>query len=77
MTRSIAIAFALAIPLAACERSQSIDATNQVRKADTRAFQIQDNGYLASGWTPGNEASWDAQLKKRAQAQNDFAPVMK
>ena len=64
----------LALVLSACgEKVQTIPAGN-ARKADAPAWQITDNGYLAPGWTPGNEASWDAQIKARAQAQNDFAP---
>lgn len=59
--------------MAGCgEQVQTIPVGTQ-KKADSVAWQIKDNGYVAPGWTPGNEASWDAQLKKRAQAQNDFA----
>ena len=65
---------AVAALLAGCgERVQTIPVGAE-KKADARSFEISDNGYVAPGWTPGNEASWDAQLKKRAQAQNDFAP---
>jgi hypothetical protein len=67
---SIALAFAVA----GCgEKVQTIPVGGE-RKADTSGWQITDNGFVAPGWTPGNEASWDSQLKRRAQAQNDFAP---
>jgi hypothetical protein len=65
---------AVAVLLVGCgERVQTIPVGGE-RKADARGFELADNGFVAPGWTPGNEASWDAQLKKRAQAQNDFAP---
>ena len=63
----------LTIALAGCgERVQTIP-VGAAKKADSAAWQITDNGFVAPGWTPGDEASWDAQLKKRAQSQNDFA----
>ena len=64
----------VAVLLAGCgERVQTIP-VGADKKVDAKGFEIADNGYVAPGWTPGNEASWDTQLKKRAQAQNDFAP---
>ena len=71
--RAVPVSIALAIVLAGCgERVQTIP-VGAAKKADGASWQITDNGFVAPGWTPGNEASWDAQLKKRAQAQNDFA----
>lgn len=64
----------VAVLLAGCGESVQTIPVAGDKKADARSFQITDNGYIAPGWTPGNESSWDAQLKKRAQAQNDFAP---
>ena len=70
-------AFAAALALTACgERPQTMSAA-AAKKADGQAWQITDNGYLAPGWTPGDQASWEAQLKKRAQSQNDFALTTK
>ncbi len=65
---------AVAVLIVGCgERVQTIPVGAE-KKADARSFEVTDNGYIAPGWTPGNEASWDAQLRNRAQAQNDFAP---
>ena len=61
-----------ALAISGCgETVQTIPGSKE-RKIDSVSWQIKDNGYLAHGWTPGSEASWDAQLKKRAQAQNDY-----
>ncbi len=55
------------------ERVQTIPA-GTAKKVDGAPWQVVDNGYVAPGWTPGNEASWNAQLSARTQAQNDYAP---
>ena len=66
------VAVSLAIALAGCgERVQTIP-VGAAKKSDSPTWQITDNGFIAPGWTPGDQASWDAQLKKRAQAQNDY-----
>ncbi len=64
----------VALAFAACgEKVQTIP-VGAAKKIDGQPWQIQDNGYLAPGWTPGDEASWNKQLTLRAQAQNDYAP---
>ena len=66
-------ALSATLALAGCgERVQTIP-VGTAKKTDSAAWQITDNGFLAAGWTPGDQASWDAQMKKRAQGQNDYA----
>jgi hypothetical protein len=63
-----------AIAFAGCgEKVQTIPVGTE-RKADAQPWQNQDKRFLAPGWTPGNEASWNAQMANRAQGQNDYAP---
>ncbi len=60
--------------LGACgEKVQTIGVAGE-RKADAKGWDANGSAYLAPGWTPGTEANWDAQLRKRAQNQNDYAP---
>ena len=63
---------AVALGLAACERAQTT-ASGSEKKADTPSWQAASSAYAAPGWTPGDKASWEAQLRNRAQAQNDYA----
>jgi hypothetical protein len=64
----------VAVALAGCgEKVQTIPAAG-ARKADTNSWQTRDKRFLAPGWTPGDERSWNAQLVDRAQGQNDYAP---
>jgi hypothetical protein len=29
--------------------------------------------FKAAGWTPGDQASWEGQIRRRNQAQNDYS----
>jgi hypothetical protein len=59
--------------LAGCgEKVQTLSATE--RKVDSQAWQNNDTRYLAPGWKPGDQNSWNSHLVDRAQGQNDYAP---
>ena len=65
---------AVAVACAACgEKVQTIP-VGSAKKVDAPSWQTKDSRYLAPGWTPGNEASWNEQMTVRAQGQNDYAP---
>ena len=62
----------LASALSACgERIQTTTASE--KKADAPSWQANNSVFLAPGWTPSDKVAWEAQLRTRAQAQNDFA----
>jgi len=64
----------IAVVLVGCgERVQTIPPGGE-RKSDTPVWENKDKRFLAPGWTPGDEKSWNAQLVDRAQGQNDYAP---
>ncbi len=63
---------ALALGLAGCEKAQTT-ASGSEKKADAPSWQVASSPYAAPGWTPGDKASWEAQLRTRAQGQNDYA----
>ena len=64
----------VALVLVGCgEKVQTIP-VGGARKADAPVWQTKDTRYLAPGWTPGDQNSWNAQLANRAQGQNDYAP---
>ena len=74
MSRLLAVCVIGAALLGACgEKVQTIGVGGE-RKADAKSWDANNSAYLAPGWTPGTQADWDAQLRKRAQAQNDYAP---
>ncbi len=65
---------AAAVAVAACgEKVQTIP-VGTAKKLDAQVWQTKETRFLAPGWTPGDQRSWDAQMANRAQGQNDFAP---
>jgi hypothetical protein len=44
-----------------------------VKKADAAGWQGGNAAYNAPGWVASDKAAWEAQLRFRAQAQNDYA----
>ena len=66
---------ALVLLLAACsEKSQALG--GPARKADTAAWGPSEGakpGFAAAGWKGGDKAAWEAQIRMRNQAQNDYA----
>jgi hypothetical protein len=62
-----------ALALAGCAEREQAGASI---KSDTQAFQGTNRPYVASGWKPGDRASWEQQMKVRTvQGQNDYAKV--
>jgi hypothetical protein len=61
----------LLVGLAACtEKPQTLT----TRKADTPASQGTGTQFVAPGWKPGDAASWDEQMRSRAQqGQNEYS----
>jgi hypothetical protein len=71
MVTRLTIAVALCLLAAGCAEKPQ---TSGTRKADTQAFQGGTNdGYAAPGWKAGDAASWEQQLKTRAQGQNEYS----
>ena len=74
MTRWGWLATAAVVLVAGCgEKVQTVPASGQ-RRSDTPVWQNKDQRFLAPGWSPGSESSWNSQMTQRAQGQNDFAP---
>ena len=62
---------ALACTVAACgEKPQTAAGP---RKTDTHAFEGAAPSFTASGWKAGDVASWEQQMKTRAQGQNEYS----
>ena len=43
------------------------------RKADGKAWEITDKGYMAPGWQGGDATAWGNQIRARSQGQNEYA----
>ena len=47
--------------------------TAATRKADGRPWESAQTAYTATGWTAGDKASWEQQLRQRSQGQNEYS----
>ena len=62
------------IALAACTEKPQVQGESG-RKVDAAAWSASDSakpGFAANGWKSGDKAAWEAQLRARNQAQNDY-----
>ena len=64
------------LAMAACgEKSQTLD-TGARRSSDATAWSVSDAAepaFAAPGWKAGDKTAWEEQIRKRNQAQNDYA----
>jgi hypothetical protein len=78
MIKRILIVAVLATGLSACgEKAQT--AQPAAKKSDGKAWDGAQNAYVAEGWKAGDQASWETQMRLRAQNQNEYsrAPAQK
>ena len=65
----------LVFALGACgEKPQTINAS--AKKADAQAWAVSKGpnpAFMAPGWKAGDKTSWENELRRRHQAQNDYA----
>ena len=62
---------AVAVVMSACGESTS--GSKSTKKADGKAWEGAGPTFAATGWKPGDKASWDEQMRVRVQLQNDYA----
>jgi hypothetical protein len=68
--QGVCLAVAAVLALAACGQK---DKAASARKADVPAWQASGGSFVEPGWKAGDQASWEAQLRNRAQGQNEYA----
>jgi hypothetical protein len=60
--------------LVACGEAEQT-ARAAYKKSDTPAWQGAANPYGVPDWKPGDPASWEQQLRRRAAGQNEYSRV--
>ncbi|WP_036594364.1 hypothetical protein [Ottowia thiooxydans] len=69
--RLVLVAAAMTVLLAACsEKPQTAGTTHS--SADDKPWNGGKKAFDAPGWTPGDKASWEAQIKQRNRSQNEY-----
>ena len=73
MSVRLLLTAACLLSLAACtEKPQDMGSAG---KDHTPAYRGTDTAYQAPGWKPGDEKSWDAQIKERAKGQDEYKRI--
>ena len=62
---------ALSLGLVACDERPQTSAGQQIR-GSAPAWQGPTTAFTVSGWTVGDQRSWQAHMQARAQAQNEY-----
>ena len=77
MKRILRVAVLAAGHAARGEKAQTVQPA--MKKSDGKAWDGAQNAYVAEGWKAGDKASWETQLRQRAQSQNEYnrAPALK
>ena len=69
-TKITAVLLGVAFMLVACgEKAQ----TAGTRKSDGKPWESSQSAYLAEGWKPGDQVSWEQQMRQRAERQNEYS----
>jgi len=72
MRSTIAMAM-MAVCVSGCgDKAQTID-QSRAKKADGKAWESSQSAYMAEGWKAGDQAAWEAQMRGRAQGQNEYS----
>ena len=45
------------------------------KRPDVAPYMGADNGFMAKGWKPGDQASWSAEITKRNQSQSEYSRI--
>ena len=61
--------------LAGCGEKDQIMSKDTTNPGDVAPWKGAKNAYVAPGWSPGDQKSWQKQLTTRGQAQNEYVKV--
>lgn len=76
--RKLLLVAAVALGLTACsvEESQELHSSNANAEQGAPSYTGTGTNFVAKGWTPGDERSWQQSLKVRLQqGQNEYNKV--
>ena len=58
--------------LAACGEPDQTKTSGTTNRGDAVPWQGASNQQVVKGWTPGNQGSWENQIRSRGQLQNEY-----
>jgi hypothetical protein len=71
--RSVIAMAVFAVAAAGCGEKPQTGAT--ARKSDAKPWEGAASPYAAPNWKGGDETAWEAQMRVRAQGQNEYARI--
>ena len=63
------LALSALLGLGACSEPAQ---TATARRVDDKPWVGPATAFTAAGWTPGDRAAWEQQMRQRSQGQNDY-----
>ena len=72
--KTLGLCIAAGALLAACSEPPEI-AAKAAKRPDVAPYMGADNGFMAKGWKPGDQASWSAEITKRNQSQSEYSRI--
>ncbi|KQZ43959.1 hypothetical protein [Duganella sp. Root1480D1] len=60
------------LALAGCGEVSQSKQGSAVNRGDEPSYKGASTAQVAKGWTPGDKASWDKQVRERGQLQNEY-----
>ena len=73
MRSTIAIAMMAMMAVCAAGCGEKPLSASAAKKADAKAWEGSQGGNVAEGWKAGDKDSWEAQMRSRAQNQNEYS----
>ncbi|MBX3607055.1 MAG: hypothetical protein KF788_17380 [Piscinibacter sp.] len=72
MIRTLLTLIVAGVALAACGDKAQTAGGPSAKKSDAKPWEGAQNEFVVQGWKTGDQASWEAQMRARAQSQNEY-----
>ena len=73
--RSALILASCAVLLSSCGETNQNKSSGNTNRGDAAPWQGANNVHVVKGWTPGNQGTWENQVRNRGQLQNEYMKV--
>ena len=70
--KTLGLCFVATALLGACSEPPEI-AAKVAKRPDVAPYMGANDGFMAKGWTPGNQVSWTEAINKRNQKQSEYS----
>lgn len=70
--KTLGVCLVAGVMLTACSEPPEI-AAKAAKRPDVAPYMGADNGFMTTGWAPGNQVSWTEAINKRNQNQSEYS----